>query len=434
SLLGLPTGALVAEAEPEVDSAGASQLRLRQFANGLEVVGGDVAVSADETGHIYAVFGDPRPSPSVPPQPSINPQQAIQAVMAARPLDGALPSFSRLVYFVASDQSLHLAFEIRLIGTDAGQPVEELYYVDGFSGLVIESQSVNTQALNRFIYHAGNGWFLPGALWRAELWAPARDFDVNTNFNYLGGTYSFYRNFFGRDSWNGRGAAINSTVHYGVGYNDAFWNGRQITFGDGDGVRTAFLARAFDLTVHEFTHGVTQTTAGLIYRGQSGALNEGTSDIMAAVATAWAAGGAIGPNVWKIGEDVYTPLIAGDAARYMDNPILSPTGGRDWYPTRYTGAQDNGGVHWNSGIANLAFKLMVTGGRHPRLLSPVVVPALGMNLAARIWYRALTRYLPANATFRTARYATARAAFDLTRNNAVSNAVHRAWDAVGVPR
>ena len=207
-----------------------------------------------------------------------------------------------------------------------------------------------------------------------------------------------------------------------------------LTFGDGDGVRTAFLARAFDLTVHEFTHGVTQTTAGLIYRGQSGALNEGTSDIMAAVATAWAAGGAIGPNVWKIGEDVYTPLIAGDAARYMDNPILSPTGGRDWYPTRYTGAQDNGGVHWNSGIANLAFKLMVTGGRHPRLLSPVVVPALGMNLAARIWYRALTRYLPANATFRTARYATARAAFDLTRNNAVSNAVHRAWDAVGVPR
>jgi vibriolysin len=137
-----------------------------------------------------------------------------------------------------------------------------------------------------------------------------------------------------------------------------------------------------------------------------------------------------------VGEDCYTPATSGDALRYMNDPAAA--GDYDYYPTRYTGTADYGGVHSNSGIANLAFYLMVTGGTHPRGKTTVSVPALSatastsLNMGAKIWYRALTAYMNSSTNFEGARNATAQAATDLY-GSAANNTVHKAWDAVGVP-
>ena len=433
SVVGLSSSDLQTDQSTEVEDDGSQHVQFKQYKNGLEVVGGSLSGNADPTGHLYAVYGDARGSDPLSPVPTLTPEDAKAAAASARPVSGQTVGAPRLIYFIADDEVLHLAYEVNVTGTEDDVPVDELLYVDANSGAYLESQSQSAPFLFRRVFSAANFFGIPGWLIRVEGMAPVADVDVNAAYNNTGSTYNFYWNVFRRDSWNGRGVAIHSTVHFGVNYNDAFFNGTQLTFGDGDGVRTAFLARGFDVVAHEFTHGVTMTTARLIYRGESGALNEATSDIMAAVATSFFQGWGLGANVWQMAESVFTPGIPGDAARYMDDPVRDGNS-RDWYPFRYLGPQDFGGVHINSGIGNLAFKLMTTGGPHPRMRTPIMVPAIGIQLAAQTWYRALRFYMPANCSFRTARYATARAVFDITRNAANRNAVHTAWDAVGVPR
>jgi hypothetical protein len=197
------------------------------------------------------------------------------------------------------------------------------------------------------------------------------------------------------------------------------------------------LARAYDVTAHELTHAVTSATANLAYQNESGALNEGLSDILAAVCEAWR-DGAISADTWLVGEDIFTPAIAGDALRYMDNPTadkdLYPEelgGSRDYYPERYTGTADNGGVHLNSGIPNLAFHLLVAGGTHPRSKTAVTVPGIGMEKAGQIFYRALTQRFTANTNLAQGRTLTEAAAEDLYPG-CTKNAVAMAWAAVGV--
>jgi Zn-dependent metalloprotease len=204
-----------------------------------------------------------------------------------------------------------------------------------------------------------------------------------------------------------------------------------MVYGDGDGRLLSNLAVSYDVTTHELMHAVTQSTANLRYSGESGALNEAMSDIIAATCEAWRAG-RIESKTWLVGEDIYTPGQDGDALRYMDDPTADGVS-TDYYPTRYKGYQDNGGVHINSGIANLAFKLLVTGGKHPQGSTTNTVPALGITKAGAIFYRALSTYMTSTTDFRGARAATVRAATDLY-SGTESEAVHAAWDAVGVPR
>ena len=213
--------------------------------------------------------------------------------------------------------------------------------------------------------------------------------------------------------------------------------------------------RTLDVVAHELTHGITDHTSGLIYsksRGimkllvvcryrthlcrllyfvghESGALNEAMSDIFGAVIHRQE--GASRPATWKIGEDIYTPTSPGDALRYMDNPTLDGYSA-DYYPERLIGSGDNGGVHGNSGIANLAFFLLVTGGQHPRGKTTVNVPAIDANFdtsllkAAEIFYRANTDCLTPNSNFALARTCTVQFAGSYREN------VEKAWDAVGV--
>jgi vibriolysin len=249
-------------------------------------------------------------------------------------------------------------------------------------------------------------------------------------------TMEFLDEVHGRNGVNGSGgprlkdSVITSGVHYGNNYNNAFWNGRAMVYGDGDGSTFSPLT-SLDVAAHEMGHGVTEYTAGLVYRNESGALNEAFSDILGARVEAWVEG--MSDDVWEIGEDCYTPWNSTDAMRYMDNPTQDGSS-RDHYSTRYTGSADNGGVHWNSGIANLAFYLTTEGGDHPKSSKRVVtVQGIGMAKAGAIYYRALSLYMTANTTFAGARQATLNAAADLYGQGSVEYAtVGNAWAEVGV--
>jgi Zn-dependent metalloprotease len=302
----------------------------------------------------------------------------------------------------------------------------EYAFVGANTGLLLFENSLFWNAKDRDVYSANQGTSLPGTLKRSEGQKETSDTDVNAGYDNSGICYDFYLATFNRDSINNKGAVLSSTVHYSVSYNNAFWNGAQMVYGDGDGKSFSDFAGDLSVVCHELTHAVTTNTANLRYQGESGALNEGMSDIMGAASTVYRDGG-IGRDTWHIGSECY---LAGIALRYMNNPILDGKS-YDWYPTRYKGSSDNGGVHWNSGIANLAFVLMTEGGVHPQQKSTNWVEGIGIEDAQQIFYSALTQYMTTSTTFSGARAYTETAAKVLFGNTAEAT-VSDAWDAVGV--
>ncbi|CAB9502229.1 Extracellular elastase [Seminavis robusta] len=249
------------------------------------------------------------------------------------------------------------------------------------------------------------------------------DAALNAAHNYAIATYKYFFNTFGRDSLDGQGMTLRSRVNYGQNYNNAFWNGYQVTYGTGDNVNLRALSLDADVVAHELTHGLTSSTSKLRYQGESGALNEAMSDIFGAVVDKQE--GATGADVWYIGEDIWL-REPGEGFRNMADPASK--GDFDYYPTRYVGNGDNGGVHYNSGIGNLAFYLLVTGGMHPGGKTQVVVEGIGFEAAAAIFYWANVDCLTESSSFELARFCTAEVfGGDYTMD------VHQAWDAVGVP-
>jgi Zn-dependent metalloprotease len=242
-------------------------------------------------------------------------------------------------------------------------------------------------------------------------------------------TYKYYKNKFNRNSYNNQGAPMLSYVHFDQAFNNAFWNGFCMTYGDGDG---SFMRPLLSLDVvgHEFTHGVTGNSARLIYRNESGALNESFSDIF---------GTAIdfqnnGANAnYLIGEQV---MFSG-AFRSMQNPNLfnNPDTylGKYWQIWQSNGA-DNGGVHGNSGVQNFWFYLLVNGGQGVNDLNNAYnVTGIGMDKAERISYRTLTTYLTASSNYQDAAAMSIEAAEDLYGVCAAEVvAVGDAWHAVGI--
>jgi vibriolysin len=253
------------------------------------------------------------------------------------------------------------------------------------------------------------------------------DVAANAAHNAALATYNLFQSLFGRDSLDNAGMTLRSHVHYGKNYNNAFWNGYGMYYGDGDGITFRSFSLAADVVGHEFAHGWTNYESNLVYSGESGALNEAMSDIIGACVERIMFGKSV-QNTWLIGEDI--SVQPGFAIRDMANP--ASRGSSDYYPTRYLGAYDNGGVHTNSGIANLAFVLMVQGGRHPRGVTTNSVPAIhadfttSLRLAARIFYDANTNCMTPTSTFRDTRLCTEQFA-----GNYLSS-VRAAWDAVGV--
>ncbi len=343
-----------------------------------------------------------------------------------------------LTYVVNDKGNTFLAWAVRVEYKNEQGPQLDRIFADASTGDLVMVAPEFKYAKNRSTYTANNGTALPGTLKRSEGSANIGDVALDAAHNYAGSVYDYYKNVHARDSYDNAGATLKASVHYSTSYNNAFWNGSQMVYGDGDGSQFIALSRDLDVDAHELTHAVTERTANLTYSNESGALNEATSDILGNSCEAYTENaGTPNSNTWKVGEDIYTPNTAGDALRYMNNPTADGYS-KDYYPEKITGTADNGGVHGNSGIANLAYYLMVMGGSHPRGKTTTVVTALSttsatsLTMAAKIWYRALTVYMTSSTNFSGARTATVNAATDLYGATAAAT-VTAAWDAVGAP-
>jgi len=288
---------------------------------------------------------------------------------------------------------------------------------------------VPTGELRRTIYDEQNSENLPGKLVRGEGDAATNDVAVTEAYDYSGKTYDFYEAVFSRLSVDNRGLRLDSSVHYGVQYDNAFWDGQQMIYGDGDGELFNRFTISLDVIGHELTHGVTQYTAGLQYNGQSGALNESMSDVFGTLVKQYTLGQSVDKADWLIGQGLLAPGVNGVALRSMkdpgsayDDPQLGkdpqPKHMRDYLDTN----EDNGGAHVNSGIPNYAFFLTAS--------------ALGGNAweaAGRIWYETLTKRLTPTADFQAAADGTASAAGELFgANSKEQKAVVEAWKKVGL--
>lgn len=270
-------------------------------------------------------------------------------------------------------------------------------------------------------YDANKTSTLPGTIvsdtdnnFNASSQAPAVDAHVNTEM-----VYNYYKNNFNRNSYNNAGATMKATVNYREvsyqAYNNAFWNGSQMVYGDGDGVNLGPVGSALDVVGHEFTHAVTENESNLAYENQSGALNESMSDVFGYLIEGQA-------TDWLMGEDCYTPGTPGDAFRSLQDPTLynQPAHMNDYQNLPNTEAGDWGGVHTNSGIPNKAFYLAAT-------------TINDNNKMSQIYYRTLTNYITSTSQFIDARNALVQSATDLYGSGSAEvNAIANAFTSVGI--
>lgn len=245
--------------------------------------------------------------------------------------------------------------------------------------------SVQPGQVQRSVHDAQGKMLLPGMPARLEGQPATGDPAVDEAYDALGASYDFFWKVLGRDSIDNQGFALVGSVHYGQAYENAFWNGAQMVFGDGDGEIFQRFTRSLDVIGHELTHGVIESEAGLIYANQSGALNESISDVFGVLIKQHVLGQTAAEADWLIGADLLTPRIKGVGLRSMAHPGTAyddPLLGKDPQPGHMRNfvitEEDNGGVHINSGIPNRAFYL--------------VAEALGgfaWEQAGRIWYDTL---------------------------------------------
>lgn len=277
----------------------------------------------------------------------------------------------------------------------------------------------------RTVGDAGGTEQLPGRVVREEGDPPTGDLAADEAYDGLGATWALFAEAFGRDSIDGRGQPLRATVHFGRDYDNAFWDGTQMVFGDGDGELFGRFTASLDVIGHELAHGVTQAEAGLVYQGQSGALNESVSDVFGSLVRQRALGQTAAEADWLIGADLLLPGVEGVALRSMrapgtayDDDVL----GRDPQPGHMADyvetLDDNGGVHINSGIPNRAFHLFATavGGR-------------AWETPGQVWYAALrSPELQPDADFAAFAALTTR----LAEDSGVGPAAQQAWEQVGV--
>ncbi|MGW1000671.1 M4 family metallopeptidase [Streptomyces sp. NPDC002520] len=281
----------------------------------------------------------------------------------------------------------------------------------------------------RTIYDADHTQDLPGTKVRAEGSEPGADATVNRAYAGLGATFELYLKAYGRHSIDDDGLPLNATVHYDKDYDNAFWNGEQMVFGDGDSEIFLDFTIPVDVIGHELTHGVTQYSANLEYFGQSGALNESVSDVFGSLIKQYSLGQSAEQADWLIGAGLLAPKVTGTALRSMkapgtayDDDVL----GKDPQPATMDGyvrtGRDNGGVHINSGIPNHAFYLVATAiGGH------------AWERAGQIWYDVLTGgELKADAQFADFAELTVKAARSRYGAGDEHQAVQKAWEQVGV--
>jgi Zn-dependent metalloprotease len=282
----------------------------------------------------------------------------------------------------------------------------------------------------RTIATARNEETMPGAVVRVEGGPPTGDAAVDEAYDGLGSTFDLYWEVYERNSIDDEGLALDATVHYGTDYNNAFWNGQRMVFGDGDGDLFNRFTIATDVIGHELTHGVVEDEARLVYFFQPGALNESNADVFGSLVKQKLLNQTVQKADWLIGAGLFTRQIQGVALRSMkvpgtayDDPVLGkdpqPAHMKDFVRTY----EDNGGVHINSGIPNHAF-----------YLAAMAIGGYAWEKTGRIWYETLrdSRLRP-NAGFQSFAGLTVDNAGRLYGfGSAEQKAVRHGWAEVGI--
>ncbi len=296
--------------------------------------------------------------------------------------------------------------------------------------------AVTAAQLSRKVYTANNTVRLPGTLVRTEGKPPVvGNVAINEAYDGSGATWEFYNSVFGRNSVNGHGLTLVSTVHFDKHYDNAFWNGKQMVYGDGDGTLFDRFTKCLDVIGHELTHGVTQYTTNLAYHNQSGALNESISDVFGSMIKQKALNQSSATADWLIGAGLFIPKAGVNRAalRSMKAPGTAyndPSAlGSDPQPAHMshyknlpdTPNGDFGGVHINSGIPNKAFyeASIAFGGN-------------SWDHAGKVWYTAMTNgSVSSTASFADFRNATVAAATTLFGVTGQQKLI-QAWQTVGL--
>lgn len=470
--------------------------RYDQYFNGVRVVGGEI-VRQERNGLTESIFGTLHGAINISTEPTIGEDAAIKAFgeMTDRRLR---PEFRPELVVVAKDEGGYALAWRAHIWTAGGWMHTFLDARDGRvvlqyndlqtqaavgtgTGVLGDRKKISTRAISgRFLADDELRppmlvtYDMQGDLTRTlslldglppstsdiasdtdNEWTDAANVDAHV---YLGWTYDFLFKRFGRKGLDDRNAPLRAITHpvrridvfttsdsvFGTFYLNAFWCGEcgpdgqgMMMFGEGlpggillGGQYYDYFAGALDIVAHELAHGLTEYSSALIYRNESGALNEAFSDIIGTSVEFFfhsPGTGALQPD-YLIGEDIARP---GGARSMADPGVFNDP---DHYSRRYIGPEDNGGVHWNSGIANHAFYLAIEGGMNrTSRLSVQGVGAANREQIEKVFYRAFVHMLPSNATFSIARAATIQSARDLYgANSAAERAVTQAWTAVGV--
>ena len=282
----------------------------------------------------------------------------------------------------------------------------------------------------RVVHTAHNTESLPGEVVRSDGDPAVGDLAVDEAFDSSGQVLDMFDSQFGRQSIDGRGGTVSITVHYGRDYDNAFWDGTQLVFGDGDAQIFERFTKPMDVMAHEFTHGVTQFTVGLAYQDQPGALNESISDVFASMAKQRVLGQTAAEADWLIAAGLFMPGIKAKALRSMREPGTAyddPQIGRDLQVgsmADYVQTDaDSGGVHINSGIPNRAFAL-----------AALAIGGYSWEKAGQVWYDTMVNgQLSARASFESFAEATVASARRLFPNEeSVAEKIQAAWLEVGL--
>ncbi|MEZ5179755.1 MAG: M4 family metallopeptidase [Acidimicrobiales bacterium] len=385
--------------------AGGHAVRYQQTYQGIPVFAGEVTVQLDASGATRSLVSDVSADPADDTTPTISAADATAAALEATgkahpghgPLSAAAPKlwiYDPAVLDAPGLPGARLVWRTEVKAAE-GEPIREIVLVDADTGGIALNFNQIAEAKDRKVCDANNvigaadrcGGALP--VIRNEGGAAVALAEANTAYDYAGDTYDYYLTQFGRDSLDGAGMSLYSTVrHCESGnpcpYANAFWSGAQMHYGQG-------YAAADDVVGHELSHGVTEFSSNLYYYYQSGAINEALSDIFGEFMDLTNGHGNDTPGVrWLLGEDL--PI---GAIRNMANPPAFSDPDRMRSGNYYGGTADSGGVHTNSGVANKAAFLTVDGGS----FNGVDVTGIGITKAGRVWYEAATSFLTSGSDY-----------------------------------
>ncbi|MEV7180778.1 M4 family metallopeptidase [Kitasatospora sp. NPDC093679] len=452
-----------------VDADGTRHLRYERTYAGLPVLGGDLVVHQTAAGATKSVD---KASQAVLTGVNTTPKLAApkaQATALAAESGSALDTAPRLVVW-AADGTPRLAWETVVSGTESDGTPSKLHVItDATTGNVIQkAEGIKTgTGTGVFVGNVTIGTTLSGSTYQMKDGGRGNGYTTNLNHGTSGtgtlytkstdtwgngsasnsesaavdahfgvaATWDYFKNVHGRSGIKGDGVGAYSRVHYGNNYVNAFWDDGCfcMTYGDGSGNNAPLTE--LDVAGHEMSHGVTSNTANLNYSGESGGLNEATSDIFGSMVEFNANIPSDNPD-YLIGELIN---INGDGTplRYMDKPSKDGSSADSWYS-----GVGNLDVHYSSGVANHFFYLLAEGSGakvingvsyNSPTVNNIAVTGITRDKAAKIWYRALSVYMTSTTNYAAARTATLNAATDLYGNGSAEyNAVATAWAAVNV--